>query len=83
MRLEAIEKEAELFKGDIEAYVHMEKTTESNMKCVVNGGRAGLSLAAYVLMLHVSEEIGTSVPNLLKFYKRMYKKHGMLEHSEN
>lgn len=82
MRLEAIEKEADLFKGDTEAYVHMEKVTGKDMKVVVNGGRAGLSLAAYVLIQHVSEEIGTSVPHLLRFYKKMYRKHGMLEKTD-
>lgn len=82
MRLEEIEKEANLFKGEHEAYVHMEKTEHAeDISVVANGGRAGLSLAAYILMLHVAQEIETSPLHLLKFYKRMYKKHGLIEHS--
>lgn len=81
MRLEAIEKEAELFQGEREAYVHIEKTENSDVKCVINGGRAGLSLAAYILMLSVSEKIGTKPLSLLKFYKQMWRKHGNINHS--
>lgn len=82
MRLEEIEKEAELFQGEKEAYVHIEKVESSDVKVVASGGRTGLSLATYVLIQHVSEEIGTSVPNLLRFYKKMYKKHGRLDRTE-
>ena len=82
MRVEELEKEAELYGGKGECYVHMEKVEGQEMKMIANGGKAGLSLAAYVLMLHVSEEIGTNPLELLKFYRKMYKKHGMPDHSE-
>ena len=82
MRVEELEKEAELYGGEGECYVHMEKVEGQDIKMIANGGKAALSLAAYVLMLHVAEEIGTKPLELLKFYKKMYKKHGMPDHSE-
>lgn len=82
MRVEELEKEAELYGGDRECYVHMEKVEGQDIKVIANGGKTGLSLAAYVLMLHAAEEMGTNPLELLKFYKKMYKKHGMPDHSE-
>lgn len=80
MRLEAIEKEAELYHGEGECYIHIERAGNSPITCVVSGDSAAISQAVYNLVCHLSLQLNKSVPDVLKMFKRAYKQFGIPEH---
>ena len=82
MRLEAIEKEAELYGGERECYVHIEKVEGGVMNVISNGGETGLMMAGYVMVQNVAEALGKTPMEVLKFYKKMLKKIGAVEHCQ-
>ena len=81
MRLEAIEKEANLYSGEGECYIHVERAGNSPIACVVNGDPAAVAQAIYNLLCSMASDLGKSVPELLKMYKRAYKQFGIPEHT--
>ena len=77
MRLEAIEKEADLYKGKGECYIHVERAAESPIACVVAGDPAAITQVIYNLACHVSLELNKPFPEVLKMFKKAYKQFGV------
>ena len=81
MRTEQLEREADYYGGENECFIHMEKIEGSNIKVITNGGTAGLTLAGFVLIQAVAETVDVSPEELMRFYRKMLKKHGRTKHS--
>ncbi|MBR0352469.1 MAG: hypothetical protein IJH53_04625 [Oscillospiraceae bacterium] len=79
MRLEAIEKEADLYKGKGECYVHAERTANSPIKCVMAGDRSALAQVTYSILVETARQMEITIPELLKLYKKAYKQFGIPE----
>ena len=73
MRLEAIEKEAELYEGDGCCYIHAEQVCGTPLKLVYNGDPNTLASAVYCLSLDVAEELDKSPIDIWKFFIKTYK----------
>jgi len=80
MRLEAIEKEADLYRGEGECYIHIERTKNSPMACIMAGDRTAVAQAVYNVLLEVARQLDVSFADVLKMYKRAYKQFGVPEH---
>lgn len=76
MRLEAIEKEANLYRGEGECYIHIEKTAKTPMACVMSGDKETVAYAMYNILFEVSRQIEMPFESMIKMYKRAYKKFG-------
>lgn len=79
MRLEALEKEADLYRGDGDCYIHVERTAESPITCIMAGDRAAAAQAVYHLLCEMSRQLELSFPQMLSFYRKVYKKNGFAE----
>ena len=77
MRLEAIEKEADLYKGKGECYIHIERCTNSPISCVMAGDSAALMQATYNIICAMAQEMHRTVPDVLKLFKKAYKQFGI------
>ena len=82
MRLEAIEKEADLYKGEGECYIHIERANNSPIACVVSGDPGAIAQAVYTVICQLAGEMHKTVPEMLSMYKRAYKKFGVPEHRD-
>ncbi len=80
MRLEAIEKEAELYHGEGECYIHIERANDSPITCIVTGDAAAITQAVYNLVCHVALQLNKPFPEVLKMFKKAYKQFGIPEH---
>ncbi len=77
MRLETIEKEADLYRGVGECYIHVERAAKSPIKCVIAGDRNVIAQAVYNLLIETAEQTGNTFSELLKLYKKAYKQFGV------
>lgn len=82
MRLEAIEKEANLYSGKGECYIHIERAANSPIAVVATGDPAAITQAVYNLMCQLADDMGKTLPELLKLFKRAYKQFGTPERKE-
>lgn len=81
MRLEALEKEADLYRGHGECYIHVERSGKTPYTCIMAGDRGAVAQTVYNIMFEVSEQLEVSFPELLKMYKQAYKKFGVAKRS--
>ena len=79
MRLEAIEKEADLYKGKGECYIHIERCANSPIACVMAGDGAALMQATYNIICAMAKELKKPVPEVLKLFKKAYRQFGIPE----
>ena len=77
MRLEAIEKEADLYTGKGECYIHVERAGDSPITCIMNGDPAALMQATYNIICHMSEQMHKPFMEVLKMFKRAYRQFGV------
>ena len=77
MRLEAIEKEADLYRGKGECYIHVERANDSPISCIIAGDSAAITQAVYNILCHMSEQMNRPFPELLKLFKKAYKQFGV------
>ena len=82
MRLEAIEKEANLYDGEGTCYVHAEQVHGSQLKMVTNGDPNSLFSAAYCLTLEVAGMTNMKPTDVWKSFIKVYKKHGSPKFTE-
>lgn len=80
MRLEAIEKEADLYRGKGECYIHIERAGDSPISCIMAGDSAALMQATYNVICHLSEQMNKPFTDVLKLFKRAYKQFGVPDH---
>ncbi len=80
MRLEAIEKEADLYRGEGECYIHVERAANSPISCIVAGDKSAVAQAIYNLLCQMSLQMNKPFNEVLKMYKRAYKQFGIPEH---
>ena len=57
MRLEAIEKEADLYRGEGECYIHVERAANSPIACIVAGDPSAVAQAIYNLLCQMSLQL--------------------------
>ncbi|MCR4607820.1 MAG: hypothetical protein K5771_08860 [Oscillospiraceae bacterium] len=82
MRLEALEKEAELYSGEGECYIHIEQTRGAPVSIITNGDHNSMAGAIFCLMIQLAEETGHDPLDLFKFFTKTYKKFGKPESIE-
>ena len=80
MRLEAIEKEADLYRGEGECYIHIERTKNSPIACIIAGDSAAITQAVYNVLCHMAVQMNRPFNDVLKMFKRAYKQFGVPEH---
>jgi hypothetical protein len=80
MRLEQIEKEADLYRGKGECYIHIERANDSPISCIMAGDSAALMQATFNVICHLSEQMNKPFNDVLKLFKRAYKQFGIPEH---
>lgn len=81
MRLEEIEKEAELYNGYGDCYIHMERANHSHGTCVVAGDQAAIEESVYHMICEMSRQFEKPFMEILKSYKKTYRKYGIANHS--
>lgn len=80
MRLEAIEKEADLYKGKGECYIHVERAKDSPIACIIAGDSAAVAQAVYNILCQMSVQMNRPFNDVLRMFKKAYKQFGVPEH---
>ena len=76
MRLEQIEKEADMYNGHGDVYIHVERANGSPMKVITNGDTAAIAQAVYNLTCEVASRMNRPVGDVLKLFKKASKSFG-------
>ena len=77
MRLEALEKEADLYEGEGYCYLHAEQTPNNPVTLIVNGDPLCLTDVIYFASIDLATELNKSPVDVWKTFIKVFKKRGV------